>query len=175
MSKININNKTTDPNYRYKMYKLTIALTGKGGNCHTILSNINNICQQINTSPDILVNYIGMSNGCNTKNENNAYSLKGHYTADKIQESIYNFINFASLCQKCNIPELSPEIIGSNKDKKLIMKCSACGHSYELIGNNKGNIKIVDSMIKYYTTNNFEASKGNMVTDKSSNNSFNPF
>jgi translation initiation factor 2 beta subunit (eIF-2beta)/eIF-5 len=174
MSKININNKTNDPNYRYKMDKLAIALTGKGGNCHTILTNIITISQQINTSPDILVNYIGMINGCNTKNENNNYSLKGHYTNDKIQEIIYNFINFASLCQKCSIPELSPEIIGSNKDKKLIMKCSACGHNYELIGNNKGNIKIVDSMIKYYTTNNFEATKGNMVVGKLTDN-FNPF
>jgi hypothetical protein len=53
------------------------------------------------------------------------------------------------------------------------MKCSACGESYELIGNNKNNDKLVDSMIKYYTNNEFVANKGNMVVGKS--NDINPF
>jgi hypothetical protein len=53
------------------------------------------------------------------------------------------------------------------------MKCSACGESYELIGNNKYNDKLVDSMIKYYTNNEFVANKGNMVVV--SKDTFNPF
>ncbi len=176
---ININGKITDNFYRYKMEKIKITQTGRGGNCHTILDNLNIIATQINTSPELLLQYIGMIIGCNTNqkvSKDNGYVLKGHYDVDKIQEIIYNFINFATLCQKCTIPELSPKILKDNNDKKifLMMICSACGQSYELKGNNKNNDKLVDNMIKYYTNNQFVANKGTMVIGKSSND-FNPF
>jgi translation initiation factor 2 beta subunit (eIF-2beta)/eIF-5 len=187
---LNINQNTNDTSYRYKMEKINTTQTGRGGNCHTILENISNISKQLNTVPDILVNYIGNVLGCNTiktqvKNDNNInniniYNLKGHYSNEKIQDIIYNFIVFATLCTKCNIPELSPEIIGKGKISILNMKCSACGKSYELVGNNKYNLKLVESMIKYYTLNTFVAEKGIMVsalkTDTNHNLSeFNPF
>jgi translation initiation factor 2 beta subunit (eIF-2beta)/eIF-5 len=173
---LNINGKTTDNFYRYKMDKIKITQTGRGGNCHTILDNLDTISNQINTTPELLLQYIGMISGCNTNQrlKDNGYVLKGHYDADKIQDSIYSFINFATLCKKCSIPELSPAVIKDGKKSSLIMKCSACGQSYELIGNNKYNDKLVDSMIKYYTNNEFVANKGNMVVNKSNDN-FNPF
>ncbi len=175
---ININPNTNDPSYRYKMEKLVISQTGRGGNCHTILENIINISNQINTTPDILLNYIGNVLGCNTnktqQNNNYIYNVKGHYTIEKIQEIIFNFITFATLCNKCTIPELTPEVIKNNKDSKLNMKCSACGTLYELIGNNKYNIKLVENMIKYYTINPFVAKKGNMVV-KQKQSDFCPF
>ena len=173
---LNINGKITDNFYRYKMDKIKISQTGRGLNCHTILENLKTISNQINTSPDLLLQYIGIINGCNTNKtllKEDKYMLKGHYTNEKIQETIYNFINFATLCQKCTIPELSPTIIKEGKQKSLTMSCSACGKNYELIGNNKYNEKLVDSMIKYYTNNQFVANKGNMVSTSSYN--FNPF
>ncbi len=145
---LNINNKTTDTFYRYKMDKIKILQTGRGGNCHTILDNLDTISAQINTIPELLLQYIGGLLGCNTKKEE-GYVLKGHYDINKIQDTIYNFINFATLCKKCTIPELSPIVDKEGKKHKLIMKCSACGEKYELIGNNKYNDKLVDSMIKY--------------------------
>lgn len=166
---LNINGKITDSFYRYKMNKINITQTGRGGNCHTILDNLDVISSQINTAPELLLQYIGMVIGCNT----NQISLKGHYSADKIQEIIYQFINFATLCQKCTIPELSPKIVKEGKNTSLLMICSACGQTYELKGNNKNNDKLVDNIIKYYTNNQFVANKGTMVTDKSNN--FNPF
>ena len=36
-------NKSTDTSYRYKMDKIIISTTGRGGNCHTILNNIDNV------------------------------------------------------------------------------------------------------------------------------------
>jgi len=171
---LNINGKITDNFYRYKMDKIKTTQTGRGGNCHTILDNLDNISNQINTAPELLLQYIGIITGCNTNQKllkENNYVLKGHYEADKIQDIIYNFINFATLCKKCTIPELSPIIMKEGKKQYLIMKCSACGQSYELTGNNKNNDKLVDSMIKYYTNNQFVANKGNMVV----NNNFNPF
>lgn len=169
---LNING-TTDKSYRYKMDKISITQTGRGGNCHTILDNLDKICSQINTAPELLLQYIGMVLGCNTKKEN-GYILKGHYTVDKIQETIYQFINFATLCQKCNIPELSPNPIYDSGKTSLLMSCSACGQAYELKGNNKNNDKLVDNIIKYYKNNKFVANKGTMVIDKIDNN-FNPF
>ena len=164
---LNINSKETDNFYRYKMDKIKISQTGRGGNCHTILDNLETISSQINTTPDLLLNYIGGLLGCNTNQKEYNYIIKGHYDASKIQDAIYNFINFATLCKKCTIPELSPKVIKEGKKSILNMKCSACGQNYELIGNNKNNDKLVDSMIKYYTNNEFVANKGNMVVMKS--------
>jgi translation initiation factor 2 beta subunit (eIF-2beta)/eIF-5 len=163
-------NKSTDTSYRYKMDKIIISMTGRGGNCHTILNNIEKVSTQINTSSELLLNYIGNVLGCNTPNQ----CLKGHYNIDKIQEIIFNFISFATLCSKCSIPELSPSIIKEGKNYSLIMTCSACGQSYKLVGNNKQNDKLVDSMIKYYTINKFVANKGNMVSNELEDD-FNPF
>ncbi len=168
---ININN-TNDLNYRYKMNKLITRQTGRGGNCHTVLENLETICNQLNTMPEIILSYIGNVLGCQIVQSTS--SLKGHYTTEKIQEIIFNFINFATLCQKCNIPELTPDVSKNNKDYKLNMKCSACGYMYELLGNNKNNNKLVDTIIKYYSTNLFKPSKGNMVVNKT-NEDFNPF
>ena len=70
----------------------------------------------------------------------------------------------SSLCNKCNIPELTPNIIKNNKNYNLHMKCSACGSQYELIGNNKINQKIVDTICKYYSVHPFIPKKGNMIT-----------
>jgi translation initiation factor 2 beta subunit (eIF-2beta)/eIF-5 len=128
---INININAKDINYRYKMNKLTTRQTGRGGNSHTILENLDVICTQINTVPEIILSYIGNILGCQIVQSNN--SIKGHYTTDKIQDIIFNFINFATLCQKCNIPELTPEVTKNNKDSRLNMMCSACGYVYELI------------------------------------------
>lgn len=182
---LNINPNANDPSYRYKMEKVNTSQTGRGGNCHTILENITSICKQLNTSPDILVNYIGNVLGCNTiktgaSRDNHIYNLKGHYSTEKIQEIIYNFIVFATLCTKCNIPELTPDVISKGKSSILNMKCSACGKSYELIGNNKYNLKLVESMIKYYTLNPFKSEKGIMVSSMKEEqnyklNEFNPF
>jgi translation initiation factor 2 beta subunit (eIF-2beta)/eIF-5 len=171
---LNINGKITDNFYRYKMDKIAITQTGRGGNCHTVLDNLDKISNQINTAPELLLQYIGMILGCNANNASHISLLKGHYTVDKIQETIYQFINFATLCQKCTIPELVPTVIKDGKILSLMMRCSACGQIYELKGNNKNNDKLIDNIIKYYTNKQFVANKGTMVTDKS-NRHFNPF
>jgi translation initiation factor 2 beta subunit (eIF-2beta)/eIF-5 len=171
---LNINQNALDIFYRYKMDPIKITKTGRSGNIHTNLDNIDKIASKINTSTDILLQYIGNTIGCNinkdTKSGKNiTYYLKGDYDATLIQEIIYKFINFASLCQECTIPELTPGI----KKKKLYMSCSACGCSYELVGNNKYNDKLVENMIKYYTNNEFVSGKGNMVSKKPSDESNN--
>ena len=165
---ININENVIDIFYRYKMEPIKITKTGRSGNIHTNLDNLEKISSKINTSTNILLGYIGNNIGCNVNKDTKSskvitYYLKGDYEASKIQEIIYDFINFASLCQECSIPELTPTVV---KKSLLVMSCSACGKTYELVGNNKYNDKLVDNMIKYYSINDFISGKGNMVSSK---------
>jgi translation initiation factor 5 len=165
---ININQNVIDMFYRYKMEPIKITKTGRAGNIHTNLDNLDKISSKINTSATILLGYIGNNIGCNVNKDTKSskditYYLKGDYETSKIQEIIYDFINFASLCQECSIPELTPRIV---KKSSLFMSCSACGNTYELVGNNKYNDKLVYNMIKYYSINEFVSGKGNMVSSK---------
>ncbi len=161
--KLNINPNTDDPNYRYKMDPVKIQHTGQGKNSQTVISNINIIADMLNIDSIILLNYMAYILGSSVNIE--IMAIKGHYPVDTIQNIIYQFIKFVTLCNKCNIPELTPIVIKNNKKYNLHMKCSACGSSYELIGNNKLNEKIVDTICKYYSIHEFVAKKGNMVTD----------
>ena len=70
---LNINSKIPDNFYRYKMDKIKTSQTGRGGNCHTKLDNLDTISTQINTVPDLLLNYIGPLLGCNTNQKDNNY------------------------------------------------------------------------------------------------------
>lgn len=156
---LNINMNTDDMNYRYKMDKVATTQTGIGKNSHTNITNIMSIADQLNTNTTIIMSYIGWSLGTNITDN----SVKGHYNNDIIQNIIFNFIKFATLCHKCTIPELTPVIKGKNKNKELHMECSACGSSYIVEGDNKINSKLVDTMIKYYSINEFKPKDGNIV------------
>jgi translation initiation factor 2 beta subunit (eIF-2beta)/eIF-5 len=145
--KLNINPNSDDPNYRYQMDSVVILKTGQGKNSHTVITNINNIADMINIDSVILLNYMGYVLGTSVNME--IMGIKGHYENDIIQNIIYQFIIFITLCNKCNIPELTPTVTKTNKEFNLFMKCSACGHNYELVGNNKINQKIIDFICKY--------------------------
>jgi len=54
---ININN-SEDENYRYKMPKVSISYGGNGNGVFTVLNNINDVSESINTPSEILCKYI---------------------------------------------------------------------------------------------------------------------
>ena len=58
---LNINN-SDDPNYRYKMPAVSIKFNGGGNGKHTIINNINEIAQAINSPPMIVCKYISIFN-----------------------------------------------------------------------------------------------------------------
>lgn len=154
---ININS-SNDPFYRYKMEKVNITNKGNGNGLLTIINNLDNISKSINTPPEILSKYIASNLGSNYNEKKK--SINGYHTHDKIQESIYNYINDFVICNNCNIPEinftLSINIIES--------KCSACGSINKINNNNKINQKIIDLIFKYLNKNKiWIVSKGNMV------------
>jgi translation initiation factor 2 beta subunit (eIF-2beta)/eIF-5 len=144
--------------YRYKMPVLEINNYGKGNGKFTNLVNITEICNSINTPLKILMVYLTQSLGTNYKET----SLNGHYSKDELINLIIKFNKEFILCQKCNIPELTPTIEGKKKNIKLIYSCSACGEIYEKESNSKINSKTLDAIINYYKVNTFIKTNGNI-------------
>ena len=154
---MNIND-SDDFFYRYKMPILDINQYGKGNGKFTNLVNINDVCNAINTPLKILMVYLTQSLGTNYKET----SLNGHYNKDDLINLIIKFNKEFILCQKCNIPELTPSIEGKKKNIKLIYSCSACGEIYEKKTSGKINDKTIDAIINYYKVNQFVKTNGNV-------------
>ena len=154
---MNIND-SDDFFYRYKMPILDINQYGKGNGKFTNLVNINDVCNAINTPLKILMVYLTQSLGTNYKET----SLNGHYNKDDLINLIIKFNKEFILCQKCNIPELTPSIEGKKKNIKLIYSCSACGEIYEKKTSGKINDKTIDAIINYYKVNQFIKTNGNV-------------
>ena len=137
---------------------LEINQYGKGNGKFTNLVNIIDVCNAINTPLKILMVYLTQSLGTNYKEK----SLNGHYNKDDLINLIIKFNKEFILCQKCNIPELTPSIEGKKKNIKLIYSCSACGEIYEKKSNGKINDKTIDAIINYYKVNEFIKTNGNV-------------
>lgn len=151
-------NASDDFFYRYKMPILDINQYGKGNGKFTNLVNIIDVCNAINTPLKILMVYLTLSLGTNYKET----SLNGHYNKDDLINLIIKFNKEFILCQKCNIPELTPSIEGKKKNIKLIYSCSACGEIYEKKTSGKINDKTIDAIINYYKVNQFVKTNGNV-------------
>lgn len=167
---ININKQSEDPNYRYKMPKVIVRIAGRGNGSYTFLDNIDDVSTAINTPSLVLLNFISRSLGSSCNLEKN--TITGHYTYEKIEESIYNFINFFVLCKKCSIPETIPQVGGNKKNKILEFKCSACGNTSEVSSSSKLYGKMIDFIIK--NKDLYVIKKGNLV-EKEEKDLFNPF
>jgi translation initiation factor 5 len=154
---INVNN-SDDLFYRYKMEKVNITNKGFGNGLFTIINNLENIAKSINTPVEILYKYIANDLGSNYNEKKK--SMNGNHTQEKIQESIYKYINDFVICNKCGIPEVNYFL----ENKNIEAKCSACGTLNEIKNNNKINQKNVDIILKYLEKNKvWLRTKGNMV------------
>jgi translation initiation factor 5 len=157
---INVNN-SNDEFYRYKMNKVSITNKGFGNGLFTIINNVEDICKSINTPPDILYKYISTDLGSNFNEKKK--SINGTHTQEKIQESIYSYINDFVICKMCGIPEINYTI----NNNFIESRCSACGLLNEIKNNNKINQKIIDIIFKYLQKNKiWVQNKVNMVLQK---------
>lgn len=164
---ININS-SNDIFYRYKMEKVNIMNKGNGNGLYTIINNLENIAKTINTPEEILYKYIATSVGSNYNDKKK--SINGSHTQDKIQESIYNYINDFVICSNCSIPE----IIFVLNNNILESKCSACGNINKIKIKSKINQKIIDIIHKYLNRNKiWIVSYGNIVLQNQSDNNLN--
>lgn len=158
---INLNN-SEDENYRYKMQKVSISYGGNGNGVFTILNNISDISESINTPSDILCKYIAYILGSSYNEKKKA--LTGQH--GNIQEIIFDYINNFVICQSCGIPELSYSLVKiSGKKFNLESKCSACGITNCPKSTNKITEKGIDLINKYLSKPNtiWTIKKGLMV------------
>lgn len=163
---INVNG-SEDNFYRYKMNKVSVTNKGFGNGLITTINNLDEISKSINTPSEVLYKYIATNLGTNYNDKTK--SLTGKHTQDKIQETIYSYINSFVICSKCGIPEINYTIKTLSKKNCIVEpRCSACGSVDTLKDNNKINQKTIDIILKYLQKNNtWINTKGNMVSQSS--------
>ena len=167
---ININGKN-DLNGRYKMPKVRINVAGKGNGKFTMIRNLNDISKSVGHPESLLLKFIGVSLNCNSNEEK--ISITGHYSEKDIQDKINLYNQMYVLCPTCNLPELTPEVIGKKKRKGIQVKCSACGSTNKLLSDNKDFDKGLKNLIIHIEKNGWTTVKGTMVESKKESN--NPF
>lgn len=170
---LNINGKD-DPSYRYKMTPISSTINGKGNGIFTTITNLNEVCRDINQPPNLILKFLSVHFGsiCNEEK----ICITGSYKNDELQKGLQIYINRFLICPACVIPETIPKVNStSKKSKKLELKCSSCGITSEVICNNKSEMRIYDLIIKYLETNEWvQAGKGIMVKQKVDDDEFNP-
>jgi len=157
---LNINN-SDDVSYRYQMPKVSVKYSGSGNGKYTVVNNMGEIANAINSPPEIVFKFISFTCG-SAYNEKDA-SITGHHV--NIQNIIFDYINNFVICSTCNIPELNYYLEKiSTKKSILTCKCSACGTIHKLKSTNKINDKCIDAITKYLVReNNWIDPNGTMV------------
>ena len=157
---ININN-SDDINYRYKMQKVSLKMTGTGNGMFTTINNMDNIACDINTPPEIIYKFISYTLGSSFNEKKK--TLTGHHY--NIQDIIFEYINNFVICPTCGIPELIYKLDKITLKKvNLVCKCSACGNINTIKSTNKITEKCIDTITKYLQKENiWIKNKGKMV------------
>ena len=91
---------------------------------YTRLLNVNDIAKSLDRHPDEIVKFLGYELATQSKyNTNQSYGeFKGKHDRLKIQDKIYEYINYFVMCPSCTNPETTYSI-----KKTVKLKCSACG------------------------------------------------
>ena len=109
---ININGKN-DVNGRYKMPKVKVNIAGKGNGKFTMIRNLEDVSKSIGHPYKLLLKFIGISLNCNSNDEK--MCITGHYNEEEVQNKINLYNKMFVLCPTCNLPELTPEVIGKKE------------------------------------------------------------
>jgi translation initiation factor 5 len=158
---ININGNINDANYRYKMEKVSLNNCGSGNGQFTVINNMDNIGESINTPSEILYKYFAFVLGSSFNEKKK--SLTGMHSIAIIEQHLYDYINKFVMCSNCNIPELMYKI----EKKNVCACCSACGNNNNIQYNTKINRKVLDLIEKYLEKNKeWVKTKGLLVEQK---------
>ncbi|KCZ79990.1 hypothetical protein H312_02611, partial [Anncaliia algerae PRA339] len=126
--KIPVNRNISDPFYRYKMPALEIKKEGKSGQ-KTILLNLNEISRDLKRNPNLILKFLSIELGSQTKAEKNSYKINGNFSSDLLQQLIYDFIDKYIICLRCNNPETF--YIEERRDE-VFRECYACGYKSKI-------------------------------------------
>jgi translation initiation factor 2 beta subunit (eIF-2beta)/eIF-5 len=142
-SKINVDReKLNDPMYRYKMAPVILKDEGAGNGLVTILVNLDEIANDINRDPFMIMTYLASVLGCKQEQKNNKWILCGRFMKETIQNNIYDFISYFVLC-KCKNPETDFVVEKNN----ITLKCRACSQLTDIFFN-KHTMKVLKLVAK---------------------------
>ena len=120
----------SDPNYRYKISKIIITVTGKKGNRTTWFENSEYYSQKMGGCPSLFFGkYIGNKISCLSSfdKEKNCLFWKGEYTKEQIETHLKDFIKIYILCPECDYPETNMFL---DSKKFICLNCKSCGGSF---------------------------------------------
>lgn len=153
MSKIIVRGLTEiiDPFYRYKMEPLNVVQQGRD---IIVITNINEVCRDISSDQNdasnktkMLIELIKKKFSIPIKCNKNfdRLELKG-VTANDLQNTVFEFIEYFVLCPTCR----NPETTLSKKSNEIYIKCRACSHYDKIKITNKLIAKIYDGYLKIF-------------------------
>ena len=134
--------KLDDLSYRYKMEPIDLEDGGAGNGVFTVLKNLDEVANDISRNPSMIMIYLASVLGCKHEQKNNKWILCGHFTKEKVQDHIYDFISYFVLC-KCKNPETDFVIEKTN----VTLKCRACSQSTDIFFN-KHTMKVIKLITK---------------------------
>lgn len=123
----------TDPFYRYKMQ--AVALQHKRRKNKTVITNMIEICKDLNRSPHELIKFLGhaLSSAGSFSTKSGEYLINGTHSQESIQEKIQEYCGIFVACGLCNNPETEYSI----KRDSIFLKCAACGGRIEVDATHK--------------------------------------
>lgn len=124
MSLINIV-KTDDPNFRYKMPRISTKIEGRGNGIKTVITNMSEVAQALHRHPKYTTKFFGCELGAQTKydDETDRSVVNGAHDNRTIQDLLFKFIELFVLCPNCNLPETALKA----RRGVIYHKCNACG------------------------------------------------
>lgn len=110
-----------DPFCRYKRPSIIIKQEGSGNGKVTILQNFEELCKSLNRPDKIVGSHISktLATMCRFDKKSKRYILNGHFSAEKVDVVVQQYIDKHVICKECGNPETDIEL-GS---------CRACGCS----------------------------------------------
>lgn len=117
--------KTDDAFYRYKMPAIMTKIEGNGNGIKTVFPNLQEIATKLNRPPHIINKFFGKELGAQATQikTDDKFLVMGSHTQQRLQDTVYRFINKFVLCKACRNPETGM----AYEKKKLFLKCKSCG------------------------------------------------
>lgn len=128
-----------DPEYRYKVDRPQIRITGKDGNKFTWFENSDYYVSILGLPSILFGKHIGNKLSCPTyyDNEQKCIKWKGEYNEDMITEYLMDFAKTYNICSNCDLPELSLTL---DSKKNITTVCRACGENNKISVKNKSEL-----------------------------------
>jgi len=115
-----------DPEYRYKINKPKICVSGKHGNRTTYFENSEYFSDKIGIPSIFFGKYIGNKISCPSAFDKtkNCLGFKGEYSQELLEQHLKDFLKIYVLCYECDYPEVD---LSLGLKKNILMTCRACG------------------------------------------------